>query len=186
MYSYNKYPFFFCFLFSKRKGNRQTLVQVTILPSVVLFSPFGYIQSTLVLFSPFCPLWSYSIYYGSIRSTLVLFDPNWSYSVHFGPVQSTLVLFSPFAYIWSILSTLVLFGPLLFPFSPMWSNSILFCSLLFHLVLFYPLLGFLYFLLLFSRNTNRTKKFMEREVARAKVGGIYIMTYIYIQTHLVI
>ena len=72
------------------------------------FGPIRSIWSILVILSPFCPLWSDSVYSGhsvyfgpirSIRSTLVLFDSHWSYSghsVHFGPICWTLVLFSPF------------------------------------------------------------------------------------------
>ena len=57
----------------------------------------------LVHVGPFCPLWFYSIHIvlfglSPIQSTLVLFGPICSYSVHIGPlypIQFTLVLFSP-------------------------------------------------------------------------------------------
>lgn len=45
----------------------------------VHFSPIQYFRPiwfTLVLFRPLCPLWSYSIIFGSL----------WSYFVHFGPI----------------------------------------------------------------------------------------------------
>ena len=87
-------------------------------------------MSTLVLFGPFCPLWSTSVLFGT-------FNPLWFYSVHFGsvcPLWSYLVWFGP---IRSILSTSVLFGPLVlirsYPvhFVPIWSYV--------HLVHFVPL-----------------------------------------------
>lgn len=101
----------------------------------ILFSPFwftsvqfGYIrsiQSTLVLFNSLRsysvrsilsnPLWSYLVYFDSIRSTLLLFNPfeffqstYLSYLVHFGHIQFFLVYFDP---ILSTLVHLVLFGP---------------------------------------------------------------------------
>ena len=70
---------------------------------------FGQVRSTLVLFGPFCLLWSYFyqfqsylVYIGpipSILSTLVLFGPLQFFLVHIGPIQS-------------IKSTLVHFGPI--------------------------------------------------------------------------
>ena len=111
---------------------------------------FGHIQSTLVHylsysvhyvhFNPLGPIWS-------ILSTLVLFGPLCplqSYSVHIGPIRSSMstsILFGPFL---SILSTLFLFGPLqsysihlvsISSILSIWSNSvhlitsILFCPL---------------------------------------------------------
>ena len=91
----------------------------------VLFGPIrscsvhiGLIWSTLILF---CPFWSYSVH-------SVYFGIIWSYSVHIGPIWSILcicstsVLFEPFGPHWSysvhfvhfgsIRSILVLFGPL--------------------------------------------------------------------------
>ena len=75
--------------------------------------PISSILPTFVLFSPFCPLWSYSVYsvqfsptwsimstlvdfspIRAIRYTLVLFSPFFplrSYPIHIGPVQSTSV-----------------------------------------------------------------------------------------------
>ena len=92
-----------------------------------LFSPFSPLKFDSVLFSP---LRSYSVHIGSIWSTLVLFCPHWSYSVHsfhcgttwsicplwfyfvyfvyFGPIQSTLVQFRP---LHSNFSYTVQFGP---------------------------------------------------------------------------
>ena len=110
----------------------------------VHIGPIRPIQSTSIHSVLFSPLRSYSVYFGSIRSTLVLFGPHWSYSVdsvHFGPLQSiryysiyfgsirsNLVLFGPFCHIQSIRSTLVLFCPC-WPylihsvhFGPIWSN----------------------------------------------------------------
>ena len=98
---------------------------------MVLFCSFYHLLSNLVIFSPFCPLKFYSIHsvlfnlLRSIKSTLALFSPHWSYSVHFGPIWSilsTLVLFSP---IWSILFALVLFSPHWF-LQPIMSTSVLF------------------------------------------------------------
>ena len=94
----------------------------------------GPIQSILVLFSPLQLTSvqigsnrSYSVHIGpiwSIMSTLVLFCPLRSYSihlvflVHYCPIRSTLVLFNPLC---PLRSNLVLFGPILFtlvPFDP--------------------------------------------------------------------
>ena len=92
---------------------------------------FDHIWSTLVLFGL---LWSYSVHsvqFCSSRSNLVLVGPHWSYSVHFGLIRSTLVSYGP---IRSILSTsvyLVLFA-LFYSlwsysglFGPLWSYSVL-------------------------------------------------------------
>ena len=80
---------------------------------------FGLIWSYLVLFSTFCPLKLYSVYFEPIRfilSTLVLLGPFcllWFY----------LVLFSTFCPLWSIS---VIFGP----FGPLWSTSVLWPEIL--------------------------------------------------------
>ena len=108
----------------------------------------------------FCHIWSYLVHFGSIWSTLILFDPIHYYLVQFGLIQSTLVLFSPhcfysnysvyFSPIWSIMSILVLFGSLQsyldqFPYSvhfhPIWFTLVLLCqlqSIRFNLIQFYP------------------------------------------------
>ena len=84
---------------------------------LVLFSPFCPLWSTLVLFSPLWSYWVQSVHIGPIwyiLSTLVLFGPPRSYLVHFvhiSLIQSTLVLFSP------LRSPTVLFSPL----CPLWS-----------------------------------------------------------------
>ena len=120
-------------LFSKIKINNLFLNFFFLISTLVLFCPlrfysvhFGPIhstQSTLVLFSPWCPLWFCSIH-------SVLFSPLWFYSVHsihlvlfgpFGRIWSTLDLFSSFCLlksysvhfvpIQSTRSNLVLFGP---------------------------------------------------------------------------
>ena len=78
------------------------------------FSPFKPLWSTSDLFGPYGLLWSYSAHsidFGSIRSTLVLFSPScpfWSYLVHFSPTWSYSILFVP---IQAIMSTLVLICP---------------------------------------------------------------------------
>ena len=62
---------------------------------------FGLIRSTLVLFSPFSPHWFYSMHFKSVRSKLVQFGPFcplWFYLVDVGPILSTSVLLGP---IWS-------------------------------------------------------------------------------------
>ena len=108
----------------------------------------------------FYHIWSYLVHFGSIWSTLILFDPIHYYLVQFGLIQSTLVLFSPhcfysnyavyFSPIWSIMSILVLFGSLQsyldqFPYSvhfhPIWFTLVLLCqlqSIRFNLIQFYP------------------------------------------------
>ena len=100
--------------------------------TLVLFGPFGLIQSTLVifgshwsylvLFGPFCPLWSYLVYFGSIRSNFVLVSLIWSFSVHIDLIQSTLVSYGPIRSIMSTSVHLVLFSP----FCSLWSYSVLF------------------------------------------------------------
>ena len=58
-------------------------------------------ESTLIIFGPFHPLWSYSVYFGLTRSTSVQFSPFYPlwfhsvHSIHFGPIWSTSVLFGP-------------------------------------------------------------------------------------------
>ena len=97
---------------------------------MVLFSPFSSIQSTLVLFSPFCPLWSYVAHF-------------YYHSVQCGP-----------------------FGPILFtsvPFGPILSTS--------WISLFFPP---------FSRNTNRTKKYVYGERSCERQGWRYLHNDIYI------
>ena len=97
----------------------------------------GPILSTSVLFSLFCPLWSF----WSILSTLVQFGPIQSMLsalLHFSPIpviRSTLVHFVHFSFIRSIQSTLVLFNP-------NQSYSVLFCPIWFcsvHPVHFSPI-----------------------------------------------
>ena len=93
-------------------------------------APFGlfFIRSNLVLFGPFYSFWSYSVHFGLIWPTLVLFDSLWSYSVHlflFSLIWSYsvyLVLFSP------ICSNSILFGPILstWLFGSIWSKSVQF------------------------------------------------------------
>ena len=99
---------------------------------------------------------SYSVCFGSIQSTLVIFGPHWPYSVYFISIWSTLILFGPFCSLWStsigsfsplwsylvhsinfgsIWSTLVLFVH----FNPIQSNLVIFgpiCSYLVHYVHF--------------------------------------------------
>ena len=116
------------------------------------FVLFGPIWSYSVLFGPFCPIWFYLVPFGPIiyiQSTLVLLGWLWPYSVLISPCRSislyclsTLVLFSPlrsfsvhFNSIRFIQFTLVhsvlfsLFCALWFYFGPMW--SILSTSVLF-------------------------------------------------------
>ena len=92
---------------------------------------FGSIRSTLVLFSSFCPLRSYSVNIGPIWFNSVLFGHICSYMVHyvhFGPnlsICSYSVPINPSVHI----SPLCLFCPLrsyTVHFSPIWSTSILF------------------------------------------------------------
>ena len=74
------------------------------------FIHFSPIWSTLIIFSPFSPLWFYSVkidHIWSILSTSVKFSQHWSYSVH----MSTLVLICSFIF---IQSTLFPFGPILY------------------------------------------------------------------------
>ena len=176
MYSYNKYPFSFAFYSVKEKEIGRLWLKLR-------FCPVWFYSVHSVLYSP---LQFYSVHIQSILSTLVLFDSIQFYSVHFGLIRPTLVLFG---LLW-FYSVHLFYLVHSVHFSPMWPTSItiqsnvvhsvLFCSLLFHLVLFYPLLGFLYFFLLFlGIETGPRNMFMEREVVRDKVGGIYIMTYIY-------
>ena len=97
----------------------------------------------------FSPHWLYSVHIDPILSTLVLFNPHWSYQ----SILFTLVLFNPiycysihFGFIWSysahigpILSTLVLF-------SSHWSYSVhfgLICPLQSNLFSFSPLCPFI-------------------------------------------
>ena len=86
------------------------------------------------------------VHIGSFRSTLVLFCPLRSYSVHIGPrsILSTLVFlvqsihFGPVCYfspVWSILSTLVL----ICPFNLIRSILVLFSLLRSHLILLVPI-----------------------------------------------
>ena len=86
----------------------------------VLFGPFwsysvqfGHNRSKLVIFGPFCPLWSFLFTLvlfsplSLIRATMVQFGPIqairsiWSYSIQFDCIRSTLVLFAPLCSIWS-------------------------------------------------------------------------------------
>ena len=102
----------------------------SILSTLIHFSPIWAIQSTLSLFGPICQLWfysahsvlfitqcSYSVHFGPILTTSVLFHPLWTrwvHSVHFNLIWSTLFLLSPFGHIlsiWSTLFHLVQFGP---------------------------------------------------------------------------
>ena len=100
-----------------------------------LFSPLHFIQSYLVYSIHSCPLWSNSVLFyhfglfGSMRTTLVLFNPIQSTSVHSihlvlfspsGTISSTSVLFSQ---CWSNWIILVHFG-LFSTFSPFLSFSI--------------------------------------------------------------
>ena len=59
-------------------------------------------------------IWFYSVHFvnfGLIQSILVLFGSLWFYSVEFGPIRSTLVLFIHSVSTCFIRSTLVPFGP---------------------------------------------------------------------------
>ena len=111
----------------------------------------GFIWFILVLFSPPCPLWFYSVisvqtvHFGLNRSYLIYLGPIRSYSVHsihfglilsysihFGPIRSNLILSCP------IQSTLVLFGLSY----PLWFYSVQFGfirSILSTLTLFCPI-----------------------------------------------
>lgn len=75
-------------------------------------------------------IWSYSVHYGPVWSTLVMFDPlssiQSSNSVHFGYILSTLVLLGP---LWSYLVHSV-------HFSLIQSYSTIFSSIQSMLVLF--------------------------------------------------
>ena len=89
---------------------------------------FNHIWSILVPLSPFCLLWSYSVYFGSIwsimstfilfgpfgliQSTLLLFGSVWFYSVHF-------VHFGSFNSHWFYWVHLILFGP----YSSLWFST---------------------------------------------------------------
>ena len=178
MYSYNKYPFSFAFYSVKEKEIGRLWLKLRFCPvwfySVhsVLYSPLYFIQSILSTLVLFDSIQFYSVHFGLIRPTLVLFGLLWFYSVHlfyfvhsvhFGPMWPTSI---------SIQSNVV--------------HSVLFCSLLFHLVLFYPLLGFLFFFLLFSRNTNRTKKYVYGERSCKRQGWRYLHNDIYIYIYIVI
>ena len=79
------------------------------------FVCIGHIQSI--------PLWFYLVHICPIRSILstqVLFNQHWSYSVHYGPIQSTLVIFSSICSYSVHMSTLVL----IYPFILIWSTSV--------------------------------------------------------------
>ena len=114
---------------------------------ILYFSP---IQSTLVIFSPFSPLRSYSIH----SILFGPFYPLWSYIVNIGPIQSTMVMFGslcPIRFHLFLFSPYVHFGPnlsirsysvhfgsnwsTLFPFGPIMSIR----STSFHLVHLCPL-----------------------------------------------
>ena len=88
-------------------------------------------QYSSVQFGPIRSYLVHSVHYSSIRSnsihsvlfspcrlvqsTLALFGPHWSYSVHFGPIRSilfTLVLFGPFCRLWFYFVLFGLFYPL--------------------------------------------------------------------------
>ena len=101
----------------------------------------GFIRFTLVLFSPPCPLWFYSV----ISVQTVHFGLNRPYLIYLGPIRSYSVHSIHFGLIWS---NWVLFGPIwsssvhLGPFYPLWFYSVQFGlirSILFTLALFYPI-----------------------------------------------
>ena len=123
--------------------------------NLVLFGLIQSILSTLILFSP---LWSFAVKFGPLRSTSVLcdqqwsysvsfsshrcysiysisvhFDSIWSYSIHFGPIRSTLVLYS---LLWSYLVYSVLVCPLR-SIQSISSNSVHLCPLT-YMISFWP------------------------------------------------
>ena len=85
--------------------------------NLVLFSPFGplcLLWFYLVLFNPFSPLWSISVLFRPFGSL-------WFYSVHFSPILSSLSTSVLFHSIWFHSIHSVYFGPIrstLFLFGP--------------------------------------------------------------------
>ena len=103
----------------------------------VQFGPIWFILSTSVQFGPFSST-SILFHFGPIRSTFVLSGLLWSYSVYFGPIRSvqfTLVLLGPILstsvelvqidQFWSTSIHSDHFGP----FHPLWFISAYFCAL---------------------------------------------------------
>ena len=146
-------PWFYPIYFGPIRSNLSTSVQVgsirSIMSTLVLFGLFslsGPNRSILVLFGPICL--SYSVQFGHIRFTLVLFGLIWSnsvdlvlfgllrsiffYSVQFGPIRSTLALFGPLCSLWFYLVHYVHFGPI----RSIPSNSVLFSPIWFYSVQF--------------------------------------------------
>ena len=105
-------------LFSRLQSNSvHSSHTVPIRFTLILFHLLRSIQSTLTLFGPH---WSYSVHFGPIRFHYVYFGSICFYSVNIGPILSilsTLIQFSP---IQAIRSTLVLFGP----FCLLWFYSV--------------------------------------------------------------
>ena len=68
--------------------------------------------STLVLFSPFCPLWCHSVQFGhsNLFGPIQFFQSISFYSVSFGPIQ---FIWSKLVHLYPLRSILVLFGPFL-------------------------------------------------------------------------
>ena len=112
---------------------------ISIWSTLILFGPFCSLWSTSI--GSFSPLWSYlvhSINFGSIWSTLVLFCPLQSYSIQFGHIRSYMFLFGSLCPLCpnlsirslfdSIQSTSVLFSSqwfiVLFRLCPLWSLRI--------------------------------------------------------------
>ena len=169
MYSYNKYPFSFAFYSVKEKEIGRLWLKLR-------FCPVWFYSVHSVLYSPFCPLWSYLIQYSSIRSTLVLFGPLWYYSVYFDSIRSIRSIWSYVAHFYFHSVQCGPFGPILFtsvPFGPILSTS--------WISLFFPP---------FSRNTNRTKKYVYGERSCERQGWRYlhndIYIYIYINSYLIL